>query len=516
MTQRSGFGWPALAGFACLYLAATARPAVAQIVPDTLAQVTSGLSSLPLLSRDQFDATLHVAYRDSASFIHAWRTDTGWLSEIAVPSTGYTRVDDAVSWDVKRGVAALVWDAGDGSLRFASGQSGVWSSETIVTNPGWTYAPSLVLDSGTGAPVVAFLAREPRVGHPNLIHIELSRRDTGGWTVTEMDTSSFDVAQPSLAVTSDGQPRVALSRRIAAGGGAGGLYYIEAATVTGPFTWTLVDPLAAGTAGNGPGTASLVLDRSSDEPRLAYSPFIDDWGLRYAYRAAGVWTTQTLDAGTGEGTYKPVEKVSLAFTPSGDPRIVRTQVYTIVANEVAGAADVCIVTSTSSRWAYLYKRVGSVGTGAFTSERVGDAWKRTSALAVASVVGDGTDVVWRDPPAVPDAVAPECAVLMIHGTEAPTASVPPVGPPVTRFAIGPNPLRAGRTMTIRLAVARAQTVELTVIDIAGRRVTSTEARVDAGASSLVWTPDGLRAGVYRVIARAGGARIGTAPVVVLR
>jgi hypothetical protein len=503
-------------GLAACLLLVVSVPARAQFVPDTLGEVTSGLSSLPQMARDPFDGTLHVAYRDSASFIHTWRTDAGWQKEIAVLSTTYTRADDALSWDVKGGVAALVWDAGDGSLHYATGQNGAWSSETIVSNPGWTYAPSLVLDSGTGAAVVAFLAREPRVGHPNLTHIDLGRRDAGGWTVTELDTSSFDVAAPSLALTSGGEPRIAVSRRIASDGGTGGLYYVEASSVAGPFAWTLIDPLTAGTAGNGPGTASLVLDRSSDEPRVAYSPVLDDWGLRYAYRAAGVWTTQTLDAGTGEGFYKPVEKVSLAFTPSGDPRIVRTQDYTIVASQTAGVADICLVTSTNSYAVLLYKRVGAVGSGAFTSEQVSPGWKRTSALAVASTVGDGTDVVWRDPPSVPDRVAPECSMLMIHGSEAPTAGVPPAGPPVTRFAVEPNPLKAGGTLTLRLAAARAERVELALIDIAGRRVASTEAQVDAGASSLVWTPDGLRAGVYHVIARADGARIGSAPVVVLR
>jgi hypothetical protein len=411
-------------------------------------------------------------------------------------------------------------DAGDGSLRYASGQGGVWSSETIVSNTGWSYAPSLVLDFHAGVPVVVFLAREPRGGDPKLMHVQLGRRDAGGWTVTELDTSSFDVGAPSLALTRDGQPRIALCRRVAADGGTGGLYYVEALTVTGPFTWTRIDTLSAGGPGYGPGTASLALDRWSDEPRLGYAALTGSWGLRYAYRSTGVWTMQTLDS--GDGPYLPVEQTSLAFTPSGDPRIVRTQQYDILASETARASDVaraaagCVYGIATSHRVFLYDRVGAEGAGAFTSKPVDPTsagnQERTSARAVVSTVGDGADLVWRYPPVG----LAGCTVYVMHATDLPTAGVPPERAPVARFAIEPNPLVAGHTLTLRLAVARAQTMELTLIDVAGRRVTSTEARLEAGASSLVWTPEGLRAGVYRVIARADGVRIGSAPLVVLR
>jgi hypothetical protein len=228
---------------------------------------------------------------------------------------------------------------------------------------------------------------------------------------------------------------------------------------------------------------------------------------------------QTLDS--GDGGYGTAEQISLALTPSGDPRIARTQLYSILASETARASDVaraaadCMIVTTTHYWVYLYKRVGAEGIGAFTSVPVDPTsagnLDRSSARAVVSTVGDGADLVSRYPPSV----YAGCTVYVMHATDLSTAGVPAERAPVARFAIGPNPLVAGRTLAIHLSIARAGRVELTLVDIAGRRVAGTEARLDAGASSLVWTPEGLRAGVYRVIARADGMRIGSAPLVVL-
>jgi hypothetical protein len=311
-------------------------------------------------------------------------------------------------------------------------------------------------------------------------------------------------------MTSDGQPRIALS--LPSEGGAGGLYYIEAPNGAGPFAWTRVDTLAAG-YGSSALTASLALDHWSDEPRVAYAASLGGLGLRYAYRAGGVWTAQTLDS--DDNPYPPVEQISLAITPGGDPRITRTQQYTILVGAGSYRVESCRSSPVASFYEYLYKRAGAEGAGAFSSENVGDglAQQRSSARGVVAGVADGADLVWRDPAFTS---SPSCPYYLVHAADLPTTGVPPETGPIRRFAIGPNPLVAGRTLAIHLAIARAGRVELTLVDIAGRRVAGTEARPDAGASSLVWTPEGLRAGVYRVIARADGVRIGSAALVVLR
>jgi hypothetical protein len=511
MSIRSGFVRPPLAGLTCsLVLAVTACSAAAQIVPDTLDHFDN-VSSVPLIANDPFDGTPHIGYQNGAAFLHAWLGPSGWQSETAISAFTTTTALDAISWDVgSGGRAAVVYDAGGGALIYAVRESGVWSSEPIVASAGWTFAPSLAFDAQTGEPVVAFLGRQP--GTPIVNHLYLARRGSGGWVTSEVDTSHFQMSAPSLALDSSSQPRLAIGRGAGPGGSAGGTYLLETPAESGPYTWTLVDPQGVGDPVNGAGPAAIALDRSNGDPRIAYAVEVPgiSWYLRYGSRSGGVWATQTV-YNSGIKPFAP----SLALTPAGDPRIVQSETDTIMVSAPARMEGMCPGSFTLAPVrVMLFKRVGAVGSGAFTGQFLSRADTRSSARAVTPGAADGAHVAWRDP--FKWFASDSCFTDIIYASDTPTSGVPPAGPAVTRFAIEPNPLVAGRTMTIRLALPRAQTVELTLIDIAGRRVASTEARAGAGASSLVWTPDGLRAGVYRVIARAGGARIGSAQVVVLR
>lgn len=527
MSTNRGFARPALAGaVAFLLVAGLACPAEAQLVRDTLATFTAP-STLPMIAVDPDDGTPHVGYLDNSTFVHEWLVGSAWQSETAVsPITISTRLD-SYSWDATSGgKVGFVWDAGDGTLRYAVRESGVWSSETVASNTGWTYAPSLVFDPHTGEPVLGFRAIEPRGADPGLNHIELGRRTGGVWSFNEVDTSSFDTGPPSLALTSDGQPRIAISREVGPEGGSGriaylgGVYYIETPSVTGPFAWTLVDSIGAGALccaepGIAAGTASLALNPWSDEPRIAYAYWYGNWGIRYAYRSGGVWASQKI---LNANAAVWAEDVSLTLTPAGDPRVVGVDVLNFLATDQTtniGAGTAHIGSGIATANVVLLKRVGAEGTGPFSYQQVrqGVEETRSSSRAVVPSVADGVHIVWRSPPHSPP---PSGSTRIVHAIDTPTTGVPPLHAPITGFAIEPNPLEAGSSLTVRLAVARAQMVELALIDVAGRRVASTEAQVEAGSSSVIWTPEGLRAGVYRVIARAKGARIGSAPVVILR
>ncbi|MFI5372699.1 MAG: hypothetical protein ACHQ52_14170 [Candidatus Eisenbacteria bacterium] len=483
---------------ALLCIAATAAPSRAQIVPDTLDHF-DGVSTVPLIAVDPFDGTPHIGYQNGTAFVHAWLGPSGWQSETAIPAFTTTTAFDAISWDVGAGGrAAMVYDAGGGTLTYAVRESGVWTSEPIVATAGWTYAPSLVFDAQTGEPVVAWLGRQP--GSPVLNHLCLGRRGSGGWAISEVDTSHFQMSAPSLALDSSRQPKLAIARE--AGPGGGGTYLLEAPAETGPYTWTLVDPAGVG------GSVAIALDRSSDEPRIAYG------ALRYGSRSGGVWTTQAVY----NSGLKPFA-ASLALTPTGDPRIVQTVTDTIFANTApARVQDACPGVFTLARVrVMLFKRAGAVGPGAFTSQFLSEAYTtRSSARAVTASVADGVQLAWRDP--FKWFADDTCFTDIIHATDTPTtAGLTPVTVPVALgLGVSPNPLPSGATLNVRLSLARAQTVELALIDIAGRRVAQTETRLEAGNANVVWAPEGLRAGVYHVIARAGGARIGSAPVIVLR
>lgn len=491
-----------------LLLAAFAAPGRAQLVSDTLAHFDAP-SSMPMIALDATDGTPHVGYRNDTALVHAWQAGGVWQSEVALPAFAIAPGYEAMSWDVGAGGrAAVAWDAGDGTLRYAVRESGTWNAETVTANGAWGYAPSLTFDPATGEPLLAFVAREPRGADPVLAHLELARRRGGVWTITELDTSSGDVGPPSVALDSHGEPRLAICRRIAADGGKGGLYFVEASA--GPFTWTRVDTTSAGYAGLGTGTASLALDRWSDEPRIAYTYVTGVWGLRYAYRSAGIWSSTVVIAGDAAST---AEQVSLALTPAGDPRIVQTQDWNVLAEgtpaEVEGG---CGGAGAVSSKVLLFKRAGAEGSAAFTAVPVSAPRQtRSSARAVVSGVADGARLVWRDP----KIWHPGCFNDIVHATDAPTTAVPPASTTPSRFAVGPNPLRAGATMTLRLGSVRTEELELSLIDIAGRRVASTRVRRDAQVSDVLWTPEGLHAGVYRVIVRAGGARREAAAIVVL-
>jgi hypothetical protein len=89
-----------------------------------------------------------------------------------------------------------------------------------------------------------------------------------------------------------------------------------------------------------------------------------------------------------------------------------------------------------------------------------------------------------------------------------SVSVPDTGPAGLAFAHGPNPSSDGGTLHFRLA--QAQRVELTLYDLAGRRVARlADGRMDAGVHDLRWgrTDDHghrVAAGIYRAQLKTGG------------
>ena len=91
----------------------------------------------------------------------------------------------------------------------------------------------------------------------------------------------------------------------------------------------------------------------------------------------------------------------------------------------------------------------------------------------------------------------------------PTAGVPvaPRASPLA-LAIGPNPLRAGQSLAIRFAAPAGGRVELDVLDLGGRRVTSLYQGEATGAREARWDGTDARghavaAGVYFVRLAAG-------------
>jgi hypothetical protein len=87
-------------------------------------------------------------------------------------------------------------------------------------------------------------------------------------------------------------------------------------------------------------------------------------------------------------------------------------------------------------------------------------------------------------------------------------SVPGTGPAGLSFAHGPNPSTDGGTLHFRLA--QSQRVELSLFDLAGRRIVRlADGVMDAGVHDVRWSRTDDRghrmaAGIYRAQLRTGG------------
>ncbi len=77
-----------------------------------------------------------------------------------------------------------------------------------------------------------------------------------------------------------------------------------------------------------------------------------------------------------------------------------------------------------------------------------------------------------------------------------TAVGPATNPGLTLAIPSPNPSSGG--VVLRFALPRAGPVRLEVLDLAGRRVWSAPATLDAGRHEMRWEPRGARAGLYLV------------------
>jgi hypothetical protein len=134
----------------------------------------------------------------------------------------------------------------------------------------------------------------------------------------------------------------------------------------------------------------------------------------------------------------------------------------------------------------------------------------TSAQSV--VYHDGRiHIVWLD------TIAFTCwPSRIIHGQSPLVASVPAEGAVASALRIAPNPIRTGSPLQVRVRAEAHGSVALHLTDVAGRRVARTEHDGAAGDREIRWTLPALRAGWYRVTARQGDAKLGSASFLVVR
>lgn len=485
MTER--FRFALLLALAAAPTAAGLAPAMAAITNDTI-QISNVVTQPPALAIDP-DGTLHVAIKTgnspATSLVHAWRGNGPWQFEpIATFSAANTL---PIGWAAgNSGRTAVAYHAGGGPFIVARHELSGWVRDTLATSGVGNWF-SLAVDPVTDAAVVAY-------GFQGAIRI--ARRGPTGWKVSTVD-SGVTHGTLSLALDSAGRPRLAI---LGGPNGEGGLFFAEADTDEGPWTWAPVDTSSAYYVYR----PSLALDPVTGEPRIAHgsSPGFERWSIRYASRAAGVWTPEEITPWTGSTV--PTPGPSLSIDESGRARIVQH------AELMQGVSQSITPCGYKKMMVMVLERASAATPGPFQATILSTELGGHAGV-LASVARDHRlHAVWRD-----QSDASCLPSALIHTVVAIPTGVPPYSAHRSTLSLQPNPIRPGGTLQLRLHAADG-TVAFDLTDIAGRRVASTRHVGAGGEREIRWSLPTMRAGWYRVTARQGGVTLGSASFLVIR
>ena len=480
-------------------LTLAAAPASAQFTYDTL-YVTNSRSAPPSMVAGP-DGVLHVIVPEETAFLHFWRQGGTWQQEFITPAMPINPATETSYLSVAVGpanrLAALRRDPGGRLIVLRPGTNTYWDADTIpgVAGLNSKTTPALQLDPATDEPVVVFTVRSP--GPFN--QLMLARRRPAGWSIVEVSGASAGIGEPALVLDPAGRIHIAVNHN---GGPEGiGIYHVAADSVPGPFTWTRADTISAGAAGIG-SHPSIVLDPVTGDPRIVHTYSL--WPI-YASRSAGVWTSGNLTSiSFGLSWTRPP---SLVFDGAGRPRILTT-IQTNVLSTSSTTVDPACSGVFSFSPVYL-ERDQPTGTDPFAYTFLPQSGSDETS-AQSAVWHDGRiHIVWLD------TIAFTCwPSRIIHGQSPVVASVPDKGATSSSLRFGPNPIRPGGSLQLRLHAADGP-VALDLTDIAGRRVARTDHAGASGEREIRWTLPALRPGWYHVRAKQGATLLGSAPLLIV-
>lgn len=179
-------------------------------------------------------------------------------------------------------------DEGNGTLKYAVQESGVWRTEIVAPVRFIAGPTSLALDP-VGRPHISFV---------DGVTLRYASFDGSRWNVSSVDLA-YEEGTNSLALGQDGLPRIAYAwdtglLRIAQWDGARWVRLtVEAETIIARYV-------------------SLALD-AIDSPQISY---FGNGMLRYSIWRGGAWTTETVDSGEGSGWFS-----QMVLDERGWPRI---------------------------------------------------------------------------------------------------------------------------------------------------------------------------------------------------
>ena len=359
------------------------------------------------------------------------------------------------------------------SLKYAAWNGASWEIETVDSSADVGWDTSLALDS-SGNPHISYLDYDN-------YDLKYAAWNGASWDIETVDSDGNVGGVTSLALDSSGNPHISY-------------YYLTNHDLKyahwNGASWSLETVDSDGVVG---WDTSLALD-SSGNPHISYWDHTND-DLKYAAWNGASWEIETVDSGGDVG-----EDTSLALDSSGNPHI---SYYDATNYDLKYATtrpdwdieDAELLASPADDGVLLgWSISGDVPAGVRVLRGVDEP------VAVSGTL-PGETVRWLDREVEPGG----SYVYWLETTDStghtkifgPTEAVVVPGE-TQRLALDepwPNP--ASGSVSIAFTLPEAQSVSLSVYDLAGRRVAVlTEGELPAGRHAVAWDCAGEAAGVY--------------------
>lgn len=491
-----------------LALAVSATTALAGFPPYDAASGTLADASYPALSMPLGSVTPHIAYVASGTAYHAWRGTTSWQDEAIATGVvgGSSFVNNSIDLQfLPDGRPVALYRLAD-RLELSIRTAGVWTPEPVMLASN-TQALSLAVSPVNGDVVAAWAWRAVST---DPFQVYFARRASGVWTTVLVDTTSASLTTTRVAVAVGPDDRPCLLYGRPRGDGLRSPLVLTFARGSGPNGPFVSEPVDSSLKFH----AVLALDPASGDPRIAYvqpGASINAGTVVYAARTgAGAWEFTPVRTTNLRST-----SPSLAIDAAGAPYVSFTE-YTFIEPQQgpgdAGAGDDPAV-FTETGLITLLTRASASGTAPFVFHDFFSNFDLSGGpRALATTVAGGVFAAFRTPGQNASPFKQQVSASAGLVGVAPDPSAPLGFAPVS-----PNPARLGGELQLAFSLARTSEVTLELHDVGGRLVaTAAQGRLAPGPHRLVWAPTAPHAGAYWVTLRAGGARLASRRVVLLR
>jgi hypothetical protein len=251
----------------------------------------------------------HVAYQDGISgrVVYAYRKGTRWIEEVVDAAASYESVSLAL--DPTTQLPRIAYQGrlanGNGKLMYAvRNAAGVWSTQDADPVARTGFSASLAIGSD-GFPRIAYVDKTVTGGRLMMASL------TSSWATEVADTTSGGeiTGSVSLALDSGNRPHIGYQGKL--GDPNHRLRYLSKPAAA----WVREDVDTQGDAGY----SSSIAVTSAGAPRIVSGTLSSGYDVRFASKAGTVWTNETPAASGDVGV-----STALALTKAGEARIAFT------------------------------------------------------------------------------------------------------------------------------------------------------------------------------------------------